>query len=152
MRQDDNIESLPVALGAMHPPDSVFQLRDAEESGRRESADGDHEFRRKQRDLAIEMLGTARDLFPRRNTIAARLFIAPWEATNDRTDMDALAKRLFLDAEACEPCEEASASGVGKRLSMLELMRTGRLSDEHHACVRDSAGDRTADDVRTSAA
>ena len=98
------------------------------------------------------MLAAARDLLRRRHAIAARFLVASRKTADHGGDMNALTEALFRHAERREPTDETPAGGVGERLSLVRFMRSGRLSDEHHARIRHRAGDRLAHHVRAKSA
>ena len=153
MRQHDDIETTPGARSLVNAPDRILELRNAEELDRGERADGNHELRLQQRDLAIEMRTAVRDLGRIGHTIAAGLRITTGKAANHGGDVDLRAKLFLADAEVVgEPGEEAAARGVSERAAVIDLVRPRRLSDEHHARIFHGAGDRRAEDIRTRAA
>jgi len=148
MRQYDDVECAARALAAMNASDCVFELRDPNELLRRQRPHRNHQPRLENRDLAIEVLAATRDLIVIRNAIAAALRILSWKTADYRGDVNALAKRLLIDAQLRHPTEEPPAGGVGERLPRIAFVRSGRLTDEHHARACHRAHDRPAEDIR----
>src|SRR5450432_3899993 len=133
----------------MNAADRILELRDPDQLRRRERSDRDDQLRFQQRDLAIEMRAAIRDLGLVRHAIAAAFRVLPRKTSNHRSNMDALTKLLLGDAEVVgEPGEEAAAGGVGERTAILDLVRTRRLTDQHHTRTRNGARHRQAEYIR----
>ncbi len=87
-----------------------------------------------------------------RHAIAAGFRIASRKTADDRAHVHAAAELLLAHSEPLEPAEHSFAGGVGERPPVFDLVRAGSLSDEHHARAKHGAGDRFAENVRTSSA
>lgn len=98
------------------------------------------------------MRAASRNLIAIRDPIAAAFQILPGKTPNHGSDVDARAKRLFIDPDPCHPRKEPLAGGVRKRPLRIDLMRPRRLPDEHHARVRDGPHHRPPENVRTGSA
>lgn len=150
MRKHDHIKRSARAAGAMDPPDDVGEHRTADQLLRGERSDCDDHLRREEGDLAIEMRAAPGDLDRIRDTIAAALLFSR-KAANHRAHVHAPPKIVFLHAELGEPAEHPPAGRVRKRTPIFDFVRTGRLADQHDLGVRNSAGHRLSEYVRTGA-
>jgi len=149
MRQNDHVEFLAGAFGAMLFADDRLQLGRSNQCLRGECAHRNHQPGLKQPQLAIEMRSAVRDLGGRWDAVAARFRIAPGKAADHRAHVNAAAKCRFIDTEWLEPAEQPSARGVCEWTSILHFVRARRLPDEHHLCAFDCAGHRLAENIRT---
>lgn len=151
MRQDDDVKGLAGPRDAVNEADDGVELGAAEELSGRQRSDRNHQSGTKYGDLPIQMRPAAGDFVGVRNAIAAAL-VLPGEAANYGSNVNAATKVLLSRTNPGEPLKKTFAGGIGKRLPVDELVRTGCLADQNDAGVPHIAGHRLAFDVRAESA
>ena len=150
MRKHDHIERSARPACMMDPPDNFGEHRIADQLLSGERTDGDDHLRGEEGDLAIEVRGAPGDLDRIGDAIAAALLFA-WKTTDHRAHVHAAPKIVFRHPELREPAEHPPAGRVSKRTPIFDLVRTGRLPDQHDLGVSNSAGHRLSEYIRTGA-
>ena len=149
MRQHDHVECATRTFDPVKTADRILQLRNADQRRGSQRPDGNHQFRGEDCDLPVEVCATPIDLDGVRHPVTTALRVLAGEAADDRGDVHRFAKPRFIDAQNIrEPAEEPLSGGVGERAPVFDLVRPGRLTDEHHARAGDGSCNRSAEDVR----
>ncbi len=130
--QGNEIERVPGATDAKAAPDDLVKFRDIDELRDREFADGKHEPRSQNLELALEPGGTIRDLLGIGHAVAPA-WRFPGKAAANRREINLRPHRFLSQAARfLEPTEECLAGSPGKWFSDDRFAHSGRLADEQN--------------------